>query len=312
VKLSRFIATSSTGVCIIVLFASSPFISELAADQSSPASPPPGKIAARRPPKVPGHLLRSKGTFVDPSPIPSGWTCSGNCGTDGADGVVPLSPAASTAYEWVSTSGGAQGVGALPTGALGNETDGSTLTTPVFAAAAGTTLNFYFNYVTSDGAGYADYAWAELFSASNTPVSLLFTARTSTSGTIVPGIGLPAPLATLTPSSVPIISGAPAWVPLGSYSGVCFDTGCGYTGWVQSKYTIPAAGTYYLKIGVTNWQDVSYDSGLALDGVTVGGVPVGISTPALSTWGMILLGGALLLFGIKAVMSNAPTPRLRS
>ncbi len=304
-KASRLIVTSSAGMCVVALFAGSPFISGLAADQSSTASPPPSKIAARRPPKVPRHLLRSKGTFVDPSPIPSGWTCSGNCGTDGADGVVPLSPAGSTAYEWVSTSGGTPGVGALPTGPLGSETNGSTLTTPVFTATAGTALNFYFNYVTSDGAGYADYAWAELFNASNTPVALLFTARTATSGTIVPGMGLPAPLATLTPSSVPIIGGAPTWLPLGSFSGVCYDSGCGYTGWVQSNYTISAAGSYYLQVGVTNWQDEDYDTGLAVDGVTVGGVPVvPTGTPALSTWGMILLGGALLLFGMKAVASS--------
>jgi hypothetical protein len=32
----------------------------------------------------------------------------------------------------------------------------------MFAATAGTALNFYFNYVTSDGAGFADYGWAEL------------------------------------------------------------------------------------------------------------------------------------------------------
>ena len=305
-KLSRSIVASSAGMCVVALFAGSPFISELAADQSSTASPAPRKVAARARTRVPRHLLRSGGNgFVDPSPIPPGWTCSGNCGTDGADGVVTLSPAASTAYEWVSTSGGAGGVGSLPTGAQGGETDGSTLTTPVFSASAGTPLNFYFNYVTSDGGGYADYAWAELFSASNAPVALLFTARTVPSGSIVPGAGLPAPLATLTPSSVPIIGGGSTWLPLGGDSGQCYDTGCGYTGWVQSSYTISAAGTYYLKVGVVNWSDGSYDSGLAVDGVTVGGVPVGPTpTPALSTWGVILLGGALLLFGMKAVASN--------
>jgi hypothetical protein len=134
------------------------------------------------------------GTATDPSStIPSGWTCVGSCGTDGADGVVTLSPIGSSHYEWVSTAGGSNGVGALPTGALGSETDGSTLATQVFTATAGTSLNFYFNYVTSDGAGYADYAWAELFNSANTPVALLFTARTVASGTIVPGTGMPTP-----------------------------------------------------------------------------------------------------------------------
>lgn len=84
--------------------------------------------------------------------IPAWWTCTGNCGTDGADGVVTLSPTGNSYYEWVSTNGGISGVGALPSGALGSETDGSTLATSVFSATAGTALSFYFNYVTSDGA----------------------------------------------------------------------------------------------------------------------------------------------------------------
>jgi hypothetical protein len=188
---------------------------------------------------------------------------------------VTLSPTGNSAYEWVSTSGGTNGVGTLPTGPLGSETDGSTLATPTFAAAAGAPLNFYFNYVTSDGSGFADYAWAELFNSSNTPVALLFTARTESSGSIIPGSGLPAPLATLTPSSVPIIGGAPTWGPLGGLSsGACYASGCGYTGWVKSSYAIPTAGNYYLKVGVVNWIDTAYDSGLAVDGVTVSGVPV--------------------------------------
>src|SRR5437879_10457432 len=135
--------------------------------------------------------------------VPAGWTCVGNCGSSGADGVVPLSPTGNSSYQWVSTNQGLVGVGILPTGALGSETNGSTLATSLFSATAGTNLNFYFNYITSDGAGFADYAWAELFSSTNNPVALLFTARTEPSGSIVPGTGLPAPTATLNPSSVP-------------------------------------------------------------------------------------------------------------
>jgi hypothetical protein len=206
--------------------------------------------------------------------IPSGWTCSGNCGSSGADGVVTLSPTGNSSYQWASTANGLNGVGVLPTGALGMETNGSTLATSVFSANAGTALSFYFNYVTSDGAGFSDYAWAELFNSSKSPVALLFTARTEPSGSIVPGTGLPNPLATLHPASVPIIAGGPTWSPLGSSSGSCFDLGCGYTGWVNSSYTIPTAGDYYLEIGVVNWQDTEFDSGLAVDGVSVGGVPI--------------------------------------
>jgi hypothetical protein len=217
----------------------------------------------------------------DPSPIPTGWACAGNCGTSAADGVVPLSPTGNAAYEWVSTSGGVVGVGVLPTGALGSETDGSTLATPVFSATAGTPLDFYFNYVTSDGAQYTDYAWAELFTSSNTPVALLFTARTETSGSIVPGAGMPLPLATLTPASVPIIGGGPTWSPLGGSSGACYDAGCGYTGWVKAEYVIPTTGNYYLKLGVVNWIDQLYDSGLAVDGVTIGGTPITLLSGSL-------------------------------
>jgi hypothetical protein len=52
-----------------------------------------------------------------------------------------------------------------------------------------------------------------------------------------------------------------------------------------------------------NWSDTLYDSGLALDGVTVGGAPITPPTttptvPALSTWGLILL--ALLMMAAAA------------
>jgi hypothetical protein len=226
--------------------------------------------------------------------VPVGWTCNGTCGSLGANGVVSLSPTGNSTYQYVSTAGSVK-TAPLPTGALGGETNGSSLATTVFSATAGTALNFYFNYVTSDGAGYADYAWAELFNSANTPVSLLFTARTVPSGSIVPGTGMPAPAATLIPASVPIIAGGPAWSPLAGYSGGCYASGCGYTGWVGSSYIIPTAGDYYLKIGVVNWADQAYDSGLAMDGVTVGGEPI---TPPTSTVPepstLLLLGSGLV------------------
>ena len=227
--------------------------------------------------------------------IPAGWTCTGNCGSSGADGVVPLSPIGNTQYQWVSSNLGANGVGGLPSGNIGSETNGSTLATTIFTASAGTALNFYFNYVTSDGQGFADYAWAELYDSGNNPVALLFTARTLVTGSIVPGNGMPAPAATLTPSSVPIVQGQSTWSPLGGSSGACYtgpSNGCGNTGWINSNYIITTAGDYYLVVGVVNWIDTAYDSGLAMDGVTVGGVPINSQVPEPGT--MLLIGSGLI------------------
>jgi hypothetical protein len=69
--------------------------------------------------------------------------------------------------------------------------------------------------------------------------------------------------------------------PLGSWSATCFDTGCGYTGWINSNYIIPTSGNYYLEVGTVNWDDQIFDSGLAMDGATVGGNPItGTNNPA--------------------------------
>lgn len=220
-------------------------------------------------------------------------SCTGNCGTDGADGVVTLSPTGNSSYQYISTNGGALGAGEL---ASVGGTNGSQYTTSPFTANAGDALQFYFNYVTSDGAQYTDYTFAQLETTSGAVVATLFTARTTTTGNTSPGFGLPADDATLTPSSTPIIAGAPTWSVLGSSSGLCYSAGCGYTGWIESDYTIAAAGTYELTFGVTNFIDQAYDSGLAFDGVTVGGVPVTGSVPEPSTWAMMILGFAGLGF----------------
>jgi len=205
------------------------------------------------------------------SGIPAGWNCTGNCGTAGADGVVTLAPSGGSQYGWVSTNGGISDVG--PFGG----TDGSVLRSGLFAAVAGDNLQFSFNYVTSDGGGYADYAWARLLDNTMTEVAMLFTARTKPVGSIVPGQDMPLPTATLTPTDVPIIPGGPLWSVLGEDSGKCYlgpTQGCGYTDWIQSDYEILAAGNYFLEFGVANWTDTLYDSGLAFDGVTVGGKPI--------------------------------------
>lgn len=248
-------------------------------------------------------------------PIPLGSTCIGNCGTDVANGDVAPAPGF-TSYEYVTTNLGVTGGGTIPTGATGGETDGSTLTSAVFSANANSNLQFDFNYLTSDGSGFPDYAWAELENALGNPLALLFTARTQPSGTIAPGSGLPTPVATLTPSSVPITpgsgtlcdpvfsgspgcnspAGGPVWSELGSWSGECWAYGCGLTGWIQANYTIATAGTYEIAFGVTNTTDTNYDSGLAVDGVVVNGTPVLGPAPVPEPSTLALFGGGL--FGL--------------
>jgi hypothetical protein len=217
--------------------------------------------------------------------MPAGWACTGTCGTLGANGVVTLAPGGGTQYGYVSTAGGVVGTSLAGVGGTGTATDGSKLMSSAFGVGAGDILRFNFDYVTSDGAGFADYAWARLLDGSFNQVALLFTARTAPSGTIVPGFSMPAPEATLAPPSVPIIGSCATtssgdcatsvWSPLGTYSGDCFAAGCGYTGWVQAQYTIATAGTYYLEFGVTNWNDQIWDSGMAFDGLTINNTPIG-------------------------------------
>jgi hypothetical protein len=244
------------------------------------------------------------------SGIPAGWTTVGTAGTLGANGVVSLAPGGGSAYGYVSTAGSSVfGIGY----GLGSEQNGSTLTSQAFTASAGTPLQFSFNFVTSDG-GNSDYAYANLVAITGDSqpsiggtIGVLFDARAEPSGTIAPGVGLPTPLATLTPSSVPIIPGGPSWAPLGSSSGQCYDAGCGFTGWIQSTYDIAAAGTYELQFGVTNWLNTGYDTGLAFDGITVGGAPI-VSAgggpmsapeidPASAASGLTLLLGGLVVLG---------------
>jgi hypothetical protein len=231
------------------------------------------------------------------APLPSGWTSVGNAGSSGADGVVTISPSGNSQYQWVSTDGGVEDGGAL-TGFETNSTTGSSLTTSAFSVAAGDTLKFYFNYVTSDGAGFADYGWAQLVDTVTNISLTLFTARTQPSGDIVPGFGLPATAPGVTLGTAQIIGGGPAWSPLAGSSGACFAAGCGYTGWVLSSYTLATAGTYQLRVGVSNWNDTAFQSGLALDGVAVNDVDITDpdQVPEPATMGLLGLGLAGLGF----------------
>jgi hypothetical protein len=215
-------------------------------------------------------------------------TCIGSCGTDvGANGSITLPPTGTPFYQWISTNGGAAGAGSLGVGTVtgNNETNGSSFTYSPFSAQAGDRLSFYFNYITSDGNQFPDYAWSQLYNAAGGGlVATLITAETQPSGNIVPAHdpGFPPVTVTLNPASVPIISGGPndVWSHLGQWSGLCYgatvsDQGCGHTGWIQASYIFQSTGTFLLTMGVTNVIDEKYDSGLAFGDPTINGVPLG-------------------------------------
>ena len=137
-------------------------------------------------------------------------SCIGNCGVLGADGVVTDSPDGGN-YSYISTEFGVGGAGQI-SGVGG--TNGSSFSTSAFTAAAGDLLKFFFNYVTSDGAEFADYSWAELTTSTFDHVAWIFTARTQPVGNTSPGFDLPPNDSTLTPATSAIIPGGPSWSPL--------------------------------------------------------------------------------------------------
>jgi len=203
-------------------------------------------------------------------------SCVGNCGYDSVpDGVVTAPPTGASTVQYVSTAGSTDTTAAATAlGALGvgsptfGFTNGSVYTTSTWSVTAGTTLVGYYDYVTSDGGGFPDSAYAELYTSGGTPVALLFSAQTTPSGDTTPGFtvtGGPSVGATLSPSSVDLgTQSGPSWSELGGSSGLCYTApGCGYTGWVESSYTVAASGSYYIQFGVANANDEGWDSGLA-------------------------------------------------
>jgi hypothetical protein len=234
-------------------------------------------------------------TFSDG--LPSDWVCFGNCDTSGPDGVVGLAPGGGTQVGYVSTAFGFMGASPF---ALGQEFTGSRLTSSVFGAAAGDHLAYQFNYVSSDGNEYADYAWARLVDAgSGATAAMLFSARTQPAGLLAPSDSLPPIDALMSPPTAAIVDAATDWAPLDTDSGDCWGQGCGSSGWVQSDFTFTTGGNYRLEFGVVNWKDNAYQSGLAFDGAVTGAnisTNITAAVPEPQTWALMLAGLAAIVF----------------
>lgn len=238
------------------------------------------------------------------------WACTGRCGASPGQGDIVLSPIGNAAYGYATTAD-STALGASPLALDGNsrgvETNGSHLLSPRFHADAGDRIDVQFNYVSTDGKGFDDYAWARLVEADgHTLVAWMFTARSSNSstGNIVPGDVLRRE--EFDPREVIVnydsfeftsktVDDPIDWAPLGVSNGSCWRDnapGCGYTGWLQSRHSFASAGDYRLELGVVNWGDEAYDSGLAFDvlGLTAAAVP----EPA--AWQLFLLAG---LVGVR-------------
>ncbi|MDR1994343.1 MAG: NF038132 family protein [Azonexus sp.] len=232
----------------------------------------------------------------------SASSCLGNCGTLGADGVVTAPPNGGD-YQYVSTDGGA---------AI-NGSSFSSYVTDSFSVSAGDKLQFFVNYVTSDGGAHVDYADVTLRpQIAGFDYIKLFTASTTPAGDTVPGFGQEdlAAGVVLDPASTPIIPGAPEWSALGTSSGTCYDDGCGYTGWISVEYIFTEASTYTLNFGVANIGNTSWDSGLAFAGITLNGKPIegggGSTVPEPATL-TLMLASLGLVGALRRRNKKAPT-----
>jgi hypothetical protein len=210
------------------------------------------------------------------------WQCTGVCGSSAADGDITLSPLGNARHGYVTTSG-SEALGVSPLQLDGNktgtETNGSKIVSGLFNATAGQSLSLHFQYVSTDGKAYDDYAWARLLDGNGSLVAWLFTAQSTNSkaGKIIPGRvvdknDFDPDVAIVDFDQFSFhskrVDDPVDWSPLGGSNGSCWEDnadGCGHTGWLEARHTVAAAGNYRLEIGVVNWGDTAYDSGVAFD-----------------------------------------------
>ncbi len=214
----------------------------------------------------------------------STWTATGEVGLIYGDSTIHSPPTGNSQFGYVTTSGGIYGSSPLVLRDEGrgteNQTNGSRVQSSSFNASANDTLTLNFNYISTDGRGYDDYAWARLVNAETKDTEAwLFTARSTNSanGNVIPGNVLNRQVDNNLPdalnavlndgNSVGFDVAGTDWAPLGGSSGICWDSAntCGPTGWIKSAYSFTASGSYFLEFGVINWGDEAYDSALAFD-----------------------------------------------
>jgi len=240
------------------------------------------------------------------------WTCTGACGAIAPTGDIAASPTGHARYGYVTTFG-SEALNVSPIvvkdNSTGVATNGSRYLSGTFGAASGDQLNMFFNYVSTDGKGFDDYAWARVVNASdNSLVSWLFSARSTNSntGNVVPGDALDKKA--FDPDAIIVnykdfeftsktVDDPVDFSVLGDSNGTCWRDnapGCGYTGWLESLYSFSDAGSYRVEVGVNNWGDTAYDSALAFDfanlrATAASTVPEPGSLPMLAS-GLLLMG----------------------
>jgi hypothetical protein len=209
--------------------------------------------------------------------IPSGWTAEGY-GSVLPYGISNLDPEGGNWYAYVATNG-----------ASGQNV--SWMQSDVFSVNAGDSLQLFFNYLTSDGRKFSDFAKISLVDPTDGSVLTLLEAKTTEGGIDVSsflGVTLDGP---------PYAVGPSGWSQLGADKNVCYDTvnnSCGATGWWQLDYLFDSAGEFKLEFYVKNASDILYQSGLAFDDISITASPNDPSNSVPEPATLALLGGGLI------------------